>query len=190
MNRERRWCWPIPATVIGGLFLAGAVLAASSSKPKEIVVVGSKIRELDGRAIGRYYYAYLLKRPAAAKPASEVQTPTAYTLIDTVRLGRSGKPNSVEIELFEKGRRVHKLTAELRCEPPEQAVKTKPLFAFYVEDLGFEPGTPILMAKAAKGDEIRIGPVSGKAGRCTVIGLLLPAVQAAREAARAHPRQN
>jgi hypothetical protein len=187
MNRRRNR--PITPVVIGGLLLAGIALAASSSKPKEIVVVGSKIRELDGRAIGRYY-AKAAKRAAAARPAPEVQMQTAYTLIDTVRLGPSGKPNSVEIELFEKGRRVHKLTAELRCELPEQAVKTKPLFAFYVEDLGFEPGTPILMAKAAKGDEIRIGPVSGKAGRCTVIGLLLPAVQAAREAARAHPRQN
>lgn len=182
MNMERHRSGPVTPIVIGGLLIAGIVLAASSSKPKEIVVVGSKIRKLDGRAIGRYY-AKAVKRAAAVRPAPEVQTQIAYTLVDTVLLGPAGKPNSLEIELLEKGHSVHKLTAELRCEPPEPAAAFKPLFAFHVEDLGFEPGTPILMAKLAKGDEIRIGPVSGKAGRCTAIGLLLPAVQAAREAA-------
>lgn len=143
---------------------------ARSSKPKEIVVVGSKIK-LDGRFVGKYYMM------AVSHKYTHTPGPGGFAAslgrVDALLLGPGGAPNAVAIELLAAGQAVHKLPGKLECRDEPQGEAVGDTLHLTLAEAGFEKGpTPTNVLKREKKTIMSIGPVSGKAGICKITGLL------------------
>lgn len=153
-------------------FLAAAVLplfAAKSSKPKEIVVVGSKIES----APFQMPYRFGPDRSLVAARQSGGGTVATYTFTNAWPSKVSG-PNprsNVELDVASSGQIVGRLPGRLECvsDSPEPAVIKGTLL-----ELGFSRTTPIRVTPRGQGHLLRMGEAVSRNGRCSVSVRLVP----------------
>jgi hypothetical protein len=145
-------------------------LGARSSKPKEIVVVGSKI-QLDGRFVGKYYVTGMShKYTHTPGPGGFI---ASLGRVDALLLGPGVAPNAVAIELLAAGQAIHKLSGKLECRDEPQGETAGDTLHLTLAEAGFEKGTPgTVVLTRKKNASMSIGPVSGKAGICKITALL------------------
>lgn len=143
---------------------------ARSSKPKEIVVVGSKI-QLDGRFVGKYYVT------GVSHKYTHTPGPGGFAAslgrVDALLLGPGSAPNAVAIELHAAGQAIHKLPGKLECSDEPQDETAGDTLRLTLAEAGFKKDNPATIILARKKNaSMSIGPVSGKAGICKITALL------------------
>lgn len=145
-------------------------LGARSSKPKEIVVVGSKVR-LDGRFVGKYYMTGVTHKYTRTPGPGGFAA--SLSRVDAVLLGPGGAASAVAIELLAADQAVHKLSGKLACRGELLSETAGDTFDLTLAEAGFGKGAPpTSVLKQGKNTSMSIGPVSGKAGICKITALL------------------